>query len=80
MVRYCLQQPQAHAETVVTDEMMKAAGHRYPDNTPRTKEAYWYRTIFESHFPQKAAADTVRAELAGWCSWFLRSWAWGFCA
>jgi hypothetical protein len=32
---------------------------RYPDNTPRTKEAYWYRTVFESHFPQRAAAETV---------------------
>mgnify|MGYP001811283500 CR=1 FL=1 len=32
---------------------------RYLDNTPRTKEAYFYRSIFESHFPQKAAADTV---------------------
>ena len=32
---------------------------RYPENTPRTKEAYWYRTIFEGHYPQKAAADTV---------------------
>lgn len=32
---------------------------RYPDNTPTTKEGYWYRTIFEGHFPQRAAADTV---------------------
>jgi hypothetical protein len=35
---------------------------RYLDNTPRTKEAYFYRSIFESHFPQKAAADTVPGE------------------
>ncbi|GFR44802.1 hypothetical protein Agub_g6137 [Astrephomene gubernaculifera] len=49
----------AHAETQVTDEMLKNAVHRYPDNTPRTKEAYWYRTIFESHFPQRAAMETV---------------------
>jgi asparagine synthase (glutamine-hydrolysing) len=33
--------------------------HRYPDNTPRSKEAYFYRQIFETHFPQRAAAETV---------------------
>ncbi|KAI8466925.1 MAG: asparagine synthase [Monoraphidium minutum] len=49
----------AHADDVVSDAQLAAAQHRYPDNTPRTKEAYMYRTIFESHFPQKAAADTV---------------------
>ncbi len=31
----------------------------YPDNTPRTKEAYWYRSIFEQHFPQRSAVETV---------------------
>lgn len=49
----------AHADEVVTDQQLAAAQHRYPDNTPRTKEAYLYRSIFEGHFPQKAAADTV---------------------
>lgn len=49
----------AHAEEIVSDSQLAAAHHRYPDNTPRTKEAYMYRTIFEGHFPQKAAADTV---------------------
>uniref|UniRef100_A0A383V7J6 Asparagine synthetase [glutamine-hydrolyzing] n=1 Tax=Tetradesmus obliquus TaxID=3088 RepID=A0A383V7J6_TETOB len=48
-----------HANNVVSDQMLAAAQHRYLDNTPRTKEAYFYRSIFESHFPQKAAADTV---------------------
>mmetsp|Transcript_25705 Transcript_25705/g.56002 ORF Transcript_25705/g.56002 Transcript_25705/m.56002 type:complete len:581 (+) Transcript_25705:100-1842(+) len=49
----------AHADTIVSDEQLRQAHHRYPDNTPKTKESYWYRTIFEQHFPQKAAADTV---------------------
>lgn len=49
----------AHADSVVSDEQLKQAANRFPDNPPRTKESYWYRTIFESHFPQKAAADTV---------------------
>eukprot|EP00775_Hariotina_reticulata_P001849 gene1849-2182_t len=49
----------AHADAIVTDQQLAAAQHRYLDNTPRTKEAYFYRSIFESHFPQKAAAETV---------------------
>lgn len=49
----------AHAEELITDAQLKAAEHRYPDNTPTTKEGYWYRTMFEQHFPQRAAADTV---------------------
>lgn len=35
---------------------------RYPHNTPRTKEAYFYRSIFESIFSQPAAAETVPGE------------------
>lgn len=35
---------------------------RYPHNTPRTKEAYFYRSIFESLFSQPAAAETVPGE------------------
>jgi len=48
-----------HAAQVVSDQQMAAAPHRYPDNTPRTKEAYFYRSLFETHFPSKAAADSV---------------------
>ncbi|KXZ50277.1 hypothetical protein GPECTOR_17g916 [Gonium pectorale] len=49
----------ARAEQLVSDRTLADAEHRYPDNPPRTKEAYWYRTVFESHFPHQAAADTV---------------------
>lgn len=49
----------AHAESQVTDAQLEAAKYRYPHNEPGTKEAYYYRTIFESHFPQEAAAATV---------------------
>jgi asparagine synthase (glutamine-hydrolysing) len=47
------------AESRVTDQMFKHANHRFPHNTPTTKEAYMYRSIFEEHFPQPAAAATV---------------------
>ena len=36
----------------VTDAMLSHAGFIYPENTPTTKEAYYYRTIFERFFPK----------------------------
>lgn len=37
----------------VTDEMMAHAAERFPINTPMNKEEYYYRTIFEEHFPSE---------------------------
>ncbi|KAI3911989.1 hypothetical protein MKW98_010933 [Papaver atlanticum] len=31
----------------VTDAMLAQVGYVYPENAPPTKEAYYYRTIFE---------------------------------
>ncbi|KOH42815.1 asparagine synthase B [Sunxiuqinia dokdonensis] len=47
------------AKDKVSDEMMANAGFRFPINTPRSKEEYLYRTIFEEHFPSDAAASCV---------------------
>ncbi|KAJ0084747.1 hypothetical protein Patl1_31077 [Pistacia atlantica] len=49
----------AHASQHVTDKMMQNAQHIYPHNTPSTKEAYYYRMIFERFFPQNSARLTV---------------------
>ena len=46
-------------EEAVTDEMLANAHHRFPIQTPRTKEEYNYRSIFEEHFSSDAAALTV---------------------
>uniref|UniRef100_A0A6N2NA43 Glutamine amidotransferase type-2 domain-containing protein n=1 Tax=Salix viminalis TaxID=40686 RepID=A0A6N2NA43_SALVM len=43
----------------VTDSMLMNASFVYPENTPTTKEAYYYRTIFEKFFPKNAARSTV---------------------
>jgi len=48
-----------HAASLVSDDEMAACGERFPHNPPATKEAYLYRGIFESHYPQDAAALTV---------------------
>jgi asparagine synthase (glutamine-hydrolysing) len=39
-------------------EMARAAG-RFPFNTPASKEGYWFRSVFEQHFPLASAAQTV---------------------
>lgn len=49
----------AHANAQITDAQMGSAQYRFPYNTPATKEAYFYRDIFERHFPQDWAAKTV---------------------
>ena len=38
---------------------MARAGGRFPFNTPASKEAYWFRGVFEHHFPLASAAQTV---------------------
>ena len=49
----------AHAEAQVSDRELAAAGKRFPVNPPQTKEAYFYRSVFERFFPGQAAAETV---------------------
>jgi asparagine synthase (glutamine-hydrolysing) len=46
------------SERVSDAEMARAAG-RFPFNTPASKEAYWFRSVFEQHFPLASAAQTV---------------------
>jgi asparagine synthase (glutamine-hydrolysing) len=58
----------ALAESQVTGAMFDSAPYRFPENTPRTKEAYLYRSIFERHFPQPAAVNAVVAEPSIACS------------
>ncbi|CCF66701.1 asparagine synthase B [Xanthomonas citri] len=49
----------AHAQSQVSDRELAAADRRYPVNPPQTKEAYFYRSLFEQFFPGQAAAETV---------------------
>jgi asparagine synthase (glutamine-hydrolysing) len=47
------------ADEHVSDAEMARAEGRFPFNTPVSKEAYWFRTVFEQHFPLASAAQTV---------------------
>lgn len=56
------------AEETVTDQDLETAKFKFPINTPRTKEEYMYRTIFNEHFPSDSAARCVPFEASIACS------------
>ncbi len=43
----------------VSDEQMANAQYRFPIQTPSSKEEFYYRSIFEEHFPSDTAALSV---------------------
>ena len=49
----------AITDQAVSDEQMSQAAQRFPINTPRNKEEYYYRSIFEEYFPSESAAYSV---------------------
>ena len=49
----------AEANSLISDKDFAQAKDRFPDKTPQTKEAYFYRQMFESHFPQPSARACV---------------------
>ena len=52
----------------VSDREMEHAAERFPINPPRNKEEYYYRTIFEEHFPSHTAAQCVPSVPSVACS------------
>ena len=55
-------------EAAVTNEQMDNAHFRFPLQTPQNKEEFYYRTIFEEHFPSDAAALSVPSVPSVACS------------
>lgn len=53
---------------MVSDEQMAHAAERFPINPPRNKEEYYYRSIFEEHFPSESAARSVPSVPSVACS------------
>jgi asparagine synthase (glutamine-hydrolysing) len=58
----------ALVETQVSDSQMAAAAERFPINPPHNKEEYYYRSIFEEHFPSESAARSVPSVPSVACS------------
>ncbi len=63
-----IDQLRAHAAERVTDADMNRAQFRFPVNPPDTKEGYFYRSIFEEHFPSESAARCVPSGKSVACS------------
>ncbi|MFH6997197.1 asparagine synthase B [Flavobacterium sp. FlaQc-57] len=58
LIEYCA--------TQVSDEQLAGASVEFPYNSPTTKEAYFYRSIFHKFYPQVSAAQTVRKWIPKW--------------
>jgi asparagine synthase (glutamine-hydrolysing) len=58
----------AHADAEISDRAFATAHVRFPYNTPLTKEAYFYRAMFEDHFPPAACARCVPGGASVACS------------
>lgn len=56
----------AHAEAQVSDRELAEAADRFPHAPPTTKEAYLYRSRFESLFPGEHAARCVARWVPRW--------------
>ncbi len=58
----------AMVDEQVSEQQMAAAAHRYPINPPQTREACFYRQLFESHYPSDSAARCVPGGKSVACS------------
>ena len=56
------------SEKKVSDKMMADVKIRFPEQTPTSKEQYYYREIFDSLFKSKSAASTVPVGASIACS------------
>jgi asparagine synthase (glutamine-hydrolysing) len=52
----------------ISDKIFENAKFKFPFQTPMSKEEYYYRTIFELHFPSLTAAKTVPSVPSVACS------------
>lgn len=55
-------------EELVTDEQLANAAYRFPVQPPQNKEEFYYRSIFEEHFPSDTAALSVPSVKSVACS------------
>jgi asparagine synthase (glutamine-hydrolysing) len=58
IIQYC--------NTKVSDKEFAQAATLFPHNTPATKEAFYFRTLFHKHFPEESAAKTVLKWIPKW--------------
>ncbi|CAG9460254.1 unnamed protein product [Pedinophyceae sp. YPF-701] len=57
-----------YCHKVVTDDMWAKRAERFPEHTPRTREYYHLRDLFEQQFPGAHALETIPKGLSVACS------------
>jgi len=55
-------------EQEVSDDQLSNAKFKFPFQPPKSKEEFYYRSIFAEHFPSQAAAETVPSVPSVACS------------
>lgn len=55
-----------HCENEVSDAMLKIAAKKFHHNPPKTKEACFYRNIFEDLFGKYGSAQGLREGVVPW--------------
>jgi asparagine synthase (glutamine-hydrolysing) len=61
-------QGETNTRIAIEDLIANIAAERFPIHTPQNKEEYYYRTIFEEHFPSESAARSVPSVPSVACS------------
>jgi asparagine synthase (glutamine-hydrolysing) len=56
----------AHCEKIISDEEFATAAKKYPHNTPDTKEAFYFRKVFEKFYPEEHSIKTVLKWIPKW--------------
>jgi len=56
----------SHCENIVSDEEFATATKRFTHNTPDTKEAFYFRTVFEKYYPEDHSIKSVLKWIPKW--------------
>jgi asparagine synthase (glutamine-hydrolysing) len=56
----------AYCSKIISDAEFALAAKRFPHNTPDTKEAYYFRKVFEKHYPEEQSLKTVLKWIPKW--------------
>lgn len=55
-----------HCDAEISDAMLKGGAEQFPHNPPKTKEAYFYRAIFEEIFGHHESTQGLREGVKPW--------------
>jgi len=55
-----------YCEKTISDNEFRKAPKLFPFNTPDTKEAFYFRKVFEEYFPQQSAIKSVEKWIPKW--------------